>query len=102
MHCVTVRRKLEEYSVQLLGECAIANYKFAKQPTHSIFPIAVEFGIGIYSAIMITGPVTGAHIDPAVSISLVIARKLKPFQCIFNIVGQMLGAFLAKQLNKSK
>jgi glycerol uptake facilitator-like aquaporin len=33
----------------LIGEAAIANYKFTQQPYHSTLPVAVAFGIGIYS-----------------------------------------------------
>ena len=36
----------------------------------------------------------GAHINPAVSISLMTIGKLKPLQCVFYVIGQVLGAFL--------
>lgn len=35
----------------------------------------------------------GAHLNPAVSISLLTIRKLKALQCLFYIIGQLLGAF---------
>ncbi len=35
----------------------------------------------------------GAHLNPAVSLSLLTVRKLKPVQCLFYIIGQLLGAF---------
>jgi glycerol uptake facilitator-like aquaporin len=35
----------------------------------------------------------GAHLNPAVSISLLTVRKLKPVQCLFYIIGQIVGAF---------
>jgi glycerol uptake facilitator-like aquaporin len=37
--------------------------------------------------------ILGAHLNPAVSISLMTIRKLKPLQCVFYIIGQMFGAF---------
>lgn len=37
----------------------------------------------------------GAHINPAVSIGLLSLRKLNVVQCLFYLVGQLLGAFLA-------
>ncbi len=37
----------------------------------------------------------GAHVNPAVSIGLLTLRKLKVIQCLFYIVGQIVGAFLA-------
>ena len=39
--------------------------------------------------------ILGAHINPAVSIGLLTLRKLKVIQCLFYIVGQITGAFLA-------
>ncbi len=54
-------KELQQYAVQLLAECfatclliligegAIANYKFTYQPNHSTIPIAVAFGVGVYS-----------------------------------------------------
>jgi glycerol uptake facilitator-like aquaporin len=42
--------------------------------------------------------IIGAHINPAVSISLMTVRKLKPLQCVFYVVGQILGAFLGAAL----
>ena len=35
----------------------------------------------------------GAHLNPAVSISLLTIHKLKPIQCLFYVVGQIVGAF---------
>lgn len=54
-------KELQQYSVQLLVECfatcililigeaGIANYKFSRQNSHSKFPIAISFGVGVYS-----------------------------------------------------
>jgi glycerol uptake facilitator-like aquaporin len=42
--------------------------------------------------------ILGAHLNPALSISLMTARKLKPLQCIVYIIGQILGAFLGAVL----
>ncbi|CAF0958793.1 unnamed protein product [Rotaria sordida] len=47
---------------------------------------------------MLSGPITGAHINPALSISLMTIRKLKPLQCFFYVIGQILGAFLGAAL----
>jgi glycerol uptake facilitator-like aquaporin len=38
--------------------------------------------------------ILGAHINPALSISLMTIRKLEPLRCIFYVIGQILGAFL--------
>ncbi len=40
----------------------------------------------------------GAHLNPAVSISLLTIRKIKPVQCVFYIIGQLVGAFFGALL----
>jgi glycerol uptake facilitator-like aquaporin len=42
--------------------------------------------------------IVGAYINPAVSISLMTIRKLKPLQCVFYVVGQIVGAFVGAAL----
>ncbi|CAF2832310.1 unnamed protein product [Rotaria sp. Silwood2] len=103
-------KELQQYAVQLLAECfatcililmgeaGIANYKFARQTSHSTLPIPIAFGVGVYLAIMISAPITGAHLNPAISISLMTIRKINPLQCIFYIIGQTIGAFLGAAL----
>ncbi|CAF1559753.1 unnamed protein product [Adineta steineri] len=122
------KEKLQKYTVELLSECfgtcililigeaALANYKFAQQTSHSTLPITIAFSIGVYAgivkqiqmivvifinfilALMIAGPISGAHINPAVTISLMTIGLVKPLQCMFYIIGQILGAFLGAAL----
>ncbi|CAF0838827.1 unnamed protein product [Adineta steineri] len=82
----------------MTGEAALANYKFAQQTSHSTLPITIAFSIGVYAALMIAGPISGAHINPAVTISLMTIGLVKPLQCMFYIIGQILGAFLGAAL----
>ncbi|CAF1318923.1 unnamed protein product [Rotaria sordida] len=103
-------KALQQYTVQFLAECfstcililigeaALANFKFARQTSNSTLPIGIAFGVGVYSAMMVGGPITGAHLNPAISIAFMTIRKLKPLQCIFYIIGQILGAFLGALL----
>ena len=42
--------------------------------------------------------ILGAHVNPALSISLMTVRQLKPLQCVFYIIGQVLGAFIGAAL----
>ena len=42
--------------------------------------------------------ILGAHLNPALSISLMTVRTLKPIQCLFYVIGQILGAFLGATL----
>lgn len=42
--------------------------------------------------------ILGAHLNPALSISLMTVQKLKPLQCIFYVIGQVLGGFIGAAL----
>ncbi|CAF3703025.1 unnamed protein product [Adineta steineri] len=98
---MVTKKELQQYVVELLSECfgtfilillnegAIANYKFARFTSHYTLSIYLAIGVGVY---------TGAHINPAVSISLMTVRKLKPLQCVFYVIGQIVGAFLGAAL----
>ena len=55
------KEELQQYAVHLLAECfatcililmgdgAVANYKFTREPSHSTLPNAIAFGVGVYA-----------------------------------------------------
>jgi glycerol uptake facilitator-like aquaporin len=61
------------------------NYRYEKDLSMHLTEFNIDYSIG-------------AHLNPALSISLMTIRKLKPLQCIFYVIGQILGAFLGAAL----
>jgi glycerol uptake facilitator protein len=60
-----------------------------------IFQVAIVWGLGIATAIYLTGSLSGAHLNPAVTLSLASADRL-PFRLVPGYVAmQFLGAFSA-------
>jgi glycerol uptake facilitator protein len=63
--------------------------------------IVITFGwaIGVFTGVLIAAPVSGAHLNPAVTLALVIAGKfslsLMPIYVCAQMLGAMFGAFLA-------
>lgn len=59
---------------------------------------ALAFGLVIVAAAYSIGNVSGCHINPAVSISLLVAGKMTAKECIRYIVAQVIGAFVGSLL----
>jgi len=60
-----------------------------------IVGIAFAFGLGLVAAAYGIGPISGCHINPAVSLGVFVAGRLKIADLIGYWVGQFAGAILA-------
>jgi glycerol uptake facilitator protein len=60
-----------------------------------IFQVAIVWGIGIALAIQLTAALSGAHLNPAVTLALVASRKLPWGKTFHYLLAQFVGAFLA-------
>ncbi len=60
--------------------------------------IAAAFGIIITAMIYIFGNISGAHINPAVTIALYFGKKMPRNEVLGYIIAQILGAFLASAI----
>lgn len=57
--------------------------------------VALAHGVALAIAISALGHISGGHFNPAVTISLMVARKITPVLGAFYIVGQIVGGVLA-------
>ena len=64
----------------------------------NIIATSLAFGLVIVAAAYSIGNVSGCHINPAVSISLTVAGKMKVSECIKYIIAQIIGAFVGSLL----
>lgn len=58
----------------------------------SLLTIALAFGLALVAIIYTIGRVSGAHVNPAVSIASLINGRMSVFECIYYIIAQLLGA----------
>ena len=59
---------------------------------------SLAFGLVIVAAAYSIGNVSGCHINPAVSIALLVAGKMTTKECIRYIISQVIGAFVGSLL----
>ena len=60
--------------------------------------IAITFGLIVMAMIYALGDISGAHLNPAVTIAFAIAKKFQIKQVVPYIVSQLAGAFLASAM----
>jgi aquaporin Z len=60
--------------------------------------IAIAFGLSLLVMVYAIGPITGCHINPAVTVGLAVARKTKwedvPWYVVAQVIGAIIGALL--------
>ncbi|MCF6349652.1 MAG: aquaporin [Flavobacteriaceae bacterium] len=64
----------------------------------SLTGIAIAFGLIVTTMIYVFENISGAHINPAVTISFAIAKKISKKDTLYYIISQILGAILASIL----
>lgn len=85
----------------LLGAGVVANVilKGTKGNAGGWMVITTGWALAVFVGVVIAGPYSGAHLNPAVSIGLAIAGKFAwsevPLYILAQLLGAMLGAFLA-------
>jgi glycerol uptake facilitator protein len=83
------------------GSGVVANVTLAKTKGFNSGWIVITFGwaIGVFTGVLVAAPVSGAHLNPAVTLALVLAGKFPasqmPLYISAQLLGAMFGAFLA-------
>lgn len=60
--------------------------------------VAIAFGLTLLVMVYVIGPVSGCHINPAVTLGLVLTRKTSPQVAVGYVIAQVIGAILAAAL----
>ncbi len=80
----------------LLGDGVVANVLLNDTKGHNSgwIVITTAWGLAVFVGVVVAGPYSGAHLNPAVTIGLAIAGKFPWASVLSYIVAQMLGAFI--------
>ena len=84
----------------LLGNGVVANVllKSTKGNDSGLVIIGLAWGLAVFVGVMVAGPYSGAHLNPAVSIGLAVAGKFPWADVPIYILGQCIGAALGSIL----
>jgi glycerol uptake facilitator protein len=84
----------------VFGGGVVANVLLDKTKGNNSGWIVITFGwaVGVFTGVLISAPYSGAHLNPAVTLALVLAGKfsvsLMPLYIAAQLLGAMFGAFL--------
>jgi len=84
----------------VFGGGVVANVLLDKTKGNNSGWIVITFGwaVGVFTGVLISAPYSGAHLNPAVTLALVLANKfslsLLPMYISAQLLGAMFGAFL--------
>lgn len=82
------------FVLTLMGCCSVAVAVLFGE-YNSIFQIGLVWGLGVTLAIFLTRNICCAHLNPAVSVAMVVAGRMRPSKLPLYIVAQLAGAMLA-------
>src|SRR5918993_5931264 len=87
----------------LLGDGVVAGVLLAKSKAQNAGWIVITFAwaFAVFAGVVVAGPLSGAHLNPAVTIGLAVRQTLDPVengttwdQVPFYLIGEFIGAFL--------
>jgi glycerol uptake facilitator protein len=86
--------------ILVFGSGVVSNVLLSKTKGNNSGWIVISFGwaIGVFTGVLIAAPVSGAHLNPAVTIALVLADKFPPSLMPLYISAQVLGAMFGSGL----
>jgi aquaporin Z len=82
----------------IVGCGAIAIGGLSGNPVINVVAIGLAFGVAVTAVAYSLGPISGAHINPAVTVAMVTAGRMKPEEAMWYIAAQLIGAFIGALL----
>lgn len=63
-----------------------------------LLPVALAFGMAVTAMAYAVGPVSGAHLNPAVTLAMLVAGRIDSAKAFGYVLSQVLGAFIGAGL----
>jgi aquaporin Z len=78
----------------LVGCGAVAIGGYGSTFPLGVLPIGLAFGLAVTAMVYIIGPISGCHINPAVTVAMFTAGRMKSGEAIGYIVSQIVGGIV--------
>jgi len=92
---------LAEFVGTLVLVLAITGYVSASSRALEIFPLAIVHGLALMAIVYSIGSISGAHVNPAVTLAMLAIKKIDPREAGIYIVVQVLGGIAGALLAKA-
>ena len=90
---------MKKYFCEAIGTCVLVLFGCgAAVITGNIVAIALAFGLSIVAMAYVIGDVSGCHVNPAVSLAMLINKKMTLKDFFFYVIAQVVGAFVGAGL----
>ena len=90
---------MKKYFCEAIGTCVLVLFGCgAAVITGNIVAIALAFGLSIVAMAYVIGDVSGCHVNPAVSLAMLINKKIYLKDFFFYVIAQIVGAFVGAGL----
>lgn len=89
---------MKKYSAELIGTMVLVLMGCGSAVIAGQFigyaGIAVAFGLAVLVMVYAIGSISGCHINPAVTIAMLVARKINGKDAVFYIIAQLIGGII--------
>ena len=98
---------LKKYVAELIGTMvlvligcgtAVIAASIGLGPQYAYVGVALAFGLAVLAMVYAIGGISGCHINPAISISMLVAGKLSVRDTVFYVIFQCIGAIIGAGL----
>ena len=89
---------LGTFLLVVFGDGSIAQIKLGGPGMGTFLNIAFGYGLALMIGILVSGGVSGGHLNPAVTLTMAVFKKCRWIQVPIYILAQHLGAFLASAI----
>ena len=83
---------LGTFLFMMIGYTSIAAIGAASLPVPALLVVPFSFGFGLLAAIFAFGHISGAHYNPAVTVAIVLDKRLPAAQGAGYVIAQIIGA----------